>query len=137
MQVSNQLPAFEDRRRFWRLRSVLFLLLGLFLAWAVISRSLVAYLADAAPDVALWLRSDQATALLNVAERELDASAKAKAAGAGTPSNDRAGQPAHVPPDRQNLIHDFSAFESLARKNDDPAPSSANSAGDRSEARQI
>src|SRR5262245_8452377 len=50
--------------------------LGVVLAWLVISRSLVAYLADNAPEAALWLKPDDAQALLVVAERRL-ASAKA------------------------------------------------------------
>jgi hypothetical protein len=40
---------------------------ALFLVWEVITRSVVAYLADASPDMAIRLRSDYPTALLNLA----------------------------------------------------------------------
>jgi hypothetical protein len=42
------------------------------LAWLVVSRTLAAYLARAAPETALWLRPDDPEALLNLAEREVN-----------------------------------------------------------------
>jgi hypothetical protein len=44
------------------------------LAWLVVSRSVAAYLADTAPNTALWLRPGQPDALLNLADRALNAS---------------------------------------------------------------
>ena len=46
--------------------------LVLFLVWEVITRSLVAYLADVRPELAIRLRSTDATALLNLAQDTLD-----------------------------------------------------------------
>lgn len=46
--------------------------LGLFLAWQVVTRSLVAYLANAAPQRALSLRSEDPVALLNLADGTLN-----------------------------------------------------------------
>lgn len=45
--------------------------LAIFLVWEVGSRSVVAYLADSAPEIAVRLRPQEPTALLNLAEREL------------------------------------------------------------------
>jgi hypothetical protein len=42
-------------------------------AWLVLSRTLVAYLARTAPEAALWLRPGDPEALLNLAERQVDA----------------------------------------------------------------
>jgi len=50
-----------------RLRLLILAPLALFLVWEVITRSLVAYLADADPEMALRLRSNYPTALLNLA----------------------------------------------------------------------
>ena len=47
------------------------------LAWEVITRSLVAYLADTSPDVAYWLRATP-TVLLNLADDKLNADAATK-----------------------------------------------------------
>jgi hypothetical protein len=54
------------------LRSAIFVLLGAVLVWQVLAHSLVAYLAEAAPDTALGLRSDDPTALINISERKLN-----------------------------------------------------------------
>ncbi|HEX4410951.1 MAG TPA: hypothetical protein VH206_19450 [Xanthobacteraceae bacterium] len=45
------------------------------LVWLVMSRSFVAYLADAAPNTALWLNSSQPEALINLADLTLNTSA--------------------------------------------------------------
>ena len=53
------------------------LLLGgcaLVLAWLVVSRSVAAYLVDTAPNTALWLNPGQPDALINLADRSLNAS---------------------------------------------------------------
>ena len=42
-----------------------------FLVWEVVTRGVAAYLAEASPEKALALRSTQATALLNLAEKTL------------------------------------------------------------------
>jgi hypothetical protein len=47
--------------------------LGIVLAWLVVSRTLVACLARTAPEAALWLRPGDPEALLNLAERQVDA----------------------------------------------------------------
>src|SRR5258705_11301264 len=54
-----------------RLRVVSIAALSVVLLWLVISRSLVAYLAEAAPETALRLRANDPQALLNLADRIL------------------------------------------------------------------
>src|SRR5262245_25032377 len=54
-----------------RSRRLLLMILGplaIFLTWEVITRSVVAYLADTTPEIAIRLRSTNSTALLNMAE---------------------------------------------------------------------
>jgi hypothetical protein len=51
--------------------------LGVLLAWEVISRSVAAYLADAAPRQALWLDARQPAALIKIADQILERSDKA------------------------------------------------------------
>jgi hypothetical protein len=53
------------------LRRLILTPLALFLVWEVVTRSLVAYLADTNPDFAIRLRSNYSTALLNVANDTL------------------------------------------------------------------
>jgi hypothetical protein len=53
------------------MRAVVLVGLAGVLIWEVISRSLVTYLADAAPEAALRLHSSEPTALLNLADRSL------------------------------------------------------------------
>jgi hypothetical protein len=52
--------------------------LALFLVWEVITRSVVAYLADANPEMAVRLRSNYSTALLNLAYDRLSSDPSAK-----------------------------------------------------------
>ncbi|MGA7373477.1 MAG: hypothetical protein WBW37_12845, partial [Methyloceanibacter sp.] len=54
----------------WRL--LILAPLALFLVWEVITRSLVAYLADASPEMAIRLRSNNPNALLNLAYDRLN-----------------------------------------------------------------
>jgi hypothetical protein len=54
-----------------RLRSMALAVLGGFLTWQVLSRSLVASFSES-PEVALILRSEDPTALINIAERKLN-----------------------------------------------------------------
>src|ERR1700730_638894 len=68
-----------------RLRIALFAVLGLLLFWLILSRSLVAYLAMAAPEQALFLRSNEPASLLILADRELNSTDKDKTKTAGQP----------------------------------------------------
>jgi hypothetical protein len=65
-------PAAAPARRPSRLRGFILGLFGIGLAWLVVSHSLIAYLAEAAPDLALVLSPDNATALTAVADRKLN-----------------------------------------------------------------
>jgi hypothetical protein len=55
-----------------RLRGMAFAALAIVLSWEVLSRSLVAYLAEVAPQVALALRSGDPRALVNASEYKLN-----------------------------------------------------------------
>ena len=68
-----------------RLRIALIAVLGLLLFWLILSRSLVAYLAMAAPEQALFLRSNEPASLLILADRELNSTDKDKTKTAGQP----------------------------------------------------
>jgi hypothetical protein len=57
--------------------------IGLVLTWEVISRSGAAYLADVAPEAALWLDAQQPTALINLADRILKLSEETNQPNAG------------------------------------------------------
>src|SRR5262245_6628295 len=63
--------AQATKERTWRVRAIIFAALAIVLAWQVTSRSLVSYLAEVAPEVALYLRPDDPVALLNLADRTL------------------------------------------------------------------
>jgi hypothetical protein len=66
-----------------RLRVIGLGLCGVVLAWLVLSRSLAAYLADGAPQAALWLNRREPTALLNLADRAINAPLAPSVAPAG------------------------------------------------------
>ena len=55
-------------------RAIVLGIAGALLAWLVVSRSLAAYLADVAPQAALWLDPQQPQALVNLADRSINAS---------------------------------------------------------------
>jgi len=76
----------DQRRIFPRLRAAVLALLGMMLAWLVVSHSLVAFLAEERPETALSLRSDDATALVNISERKLNLEHPIKDAPAVQPS---------------------------------------------------
>ena len=57
--------------RFRLIRLIGLAALTLFMIWEVATRSLAAYFADARPETAIWLRSSEPTALLNLAEAKL------------------------------------------------------------------
>lgn len=63
----------QARPRF-KSRMILLGIAGAILAWLVVSRSLSAYLADVAPQAALWLDPQQPKALVNLADRSINAS---------------------------------------------------------------
>jgi hypothetical protein len=62
----------EQSNRTLRFRAVVLAGLAVVLVWQVVSTSLVAYLADAAPQVAVILDSTNPTALLNIADNRLN-----------------------------------------------------------------
>ena len=66
------------------LRAGILTALAILLVWQVVSRSLVAYLANAAPEAALKLRPDDPRALLKLAERHF----QGHAPNAGPPGSD-------------------------------------------------
>src|SRR3984893_8017243 len=72
-----------------RLRIALFAVLGLLLFWLILSRSLVAYLAMAAPEQALFLRSNEPASLLILDGRALNSSDTDKTKTAGEPRRPR------------------------------------------------
>jgi hypothetical protein len=63
----------QARPRF-KSRMILLGIAGAILPWLVVSRSLGAYLADVAPQAALWLDPQQPKALVNLADRSINAS---------------------------------------------------------------
>ena len=90
----------EPQRSLWGpLRLFLLAVLGASLVWQVVTRTLVAYLANVDPHTALSLRSTEPRALLNLADARLNLDPPAKAAEpaspalATQPSPDKAGAP--------------------------------------------
>jgi hypothetical protein len=61
----------EQPLRSWRFRAMVMASIAIFLVWEVSTRSVVAYLADVAPEAALTLRSTDPTALLKLADRSI------------------------------------------------------------------
>ena len=53
-----------------KLRALLYAALSGLLLWLVLTHSLAAYLATAAPSAALWLNPNQPTALMRLAEEQ-------------------------------------------------------------------
>lgn len=56
-------------------RTVVLAVSALVLTWLVVTRSFVAYLADAAPHAALWIDSSQPEALVNIADEAIESAA--------------------------------------------------------------
>lgn len=73
-------------RRFSRLRTVAFSAAAAFLVWEVVSQSFAAYLADSAPETALWLHPGNPAALINLADQALNT--VANTVGTGTAAAD-------------------------------------------------
>ncbi len=59
---------------FLRVRTIILGVCAVMLTWLVLSRSLAAYLADAAPQTALWFNPREPNALANLADRALNGS---------------------------------------------------------------
>jgi hypothetical protein len=90
--------------------------LGIVLAWQVLSRSLVAYLAETSPEAALVLRSNDPVSLVNIAERKLNIERpvrEAPAAGTAAPAEER------------SRIPSFARHASKAARNGPEAPDAA------------
>ena len=62
-----------------RHRTIILSGLLLFLLWAIVTRGLAAYLAETAPEAALWLRSTEPTALTRLADLRLNPEPKSEA----------------------------------------------------------
>jgi hypothetical protein len=104
-----------------RVRSIVFAGCGAVLVWLVVSRSLAAYLAEVAPQSALWLSPRQPQALVNLADQALNGPATAGGSADDsteqTPDqqkNDPDGTPAvsnDAPTFSQNLHNSFDAVD--------------------------
>lgn len=97
---------------------------ALILTWLVVTRSLAAFFADAAPQVALWFNSQQPQALVNLADAALIDAGRAQLNAAGADQTAPPGQEASADPKGvskkvsqyfQNLTHAFSRFEKTGR----------------------
>lgn len=71
-------------------RAVILTLIAIFLVWEVVTRSFVAYLADVAPETALWLRPTDSRALSRLAEIRLALDRSAKTSDFKSSSRDMA-----------------------------------------------
>jgi hypothetical protein len=113
---------------------------GVILAWLVISRSLVAYLAVNAPEAALWLQASDPGALLSLAEGHIDAArirepGKAADAPAASPPPPQKTEPSAKPGEPLRLWSELAKAVTQAREERDreevppsseaPSPSSA------------
>ena len=72
-----------DARRFPRLRTIALGVVAALLLWQVVAQSFAAYLADGAPQLALWLHPRLPAALIGLADQALDAANKTRAATEG------------------------------------------------------
>jgi hypothetical protein len=107
-----------------RPRTIIFIVTGVVLTWLVVSRSLAAFLADAAPQASLWFDSGQPEALVNLADRAVNnpvatVESSGSADGATPRPEDAIERPrqglARATKYIQDLGYAFSAFESLGR----------------------
>jgi tetratricopeptide (TPR) repeat protein len=106
-----------------RSRTIVVAVAALVLIWLVVSRSVVAFLADSAPRAALWLDSRQPEALVNLADQAVNAAATPRV-GAGrdqtSPQSDNTADGSrHVSDnatkDTKNIDRAFSEFEKVGR----------------------
>lgn len=72
-----------DARRFPRLRTIALGVVAALLLWQVVAQSFAGYLADGAPQLALWLHPRLPAALIGLADQALDAANKTRAATEG------------------------------------------------------
>ena len=114
-----------------RLRTIILAAFAVILTWLVISRSLAAYLANIAPQTAVWLNPRQPEALINLASRSLYASAPALMSGAEgadqtsqNPKPDDSGSP--VVPDPNALGGAPKGDDAAASKKTNDAEASQN-----------
>ena len=70
-------------RHFHRLRTIALGVVAALLLWQVVAQSFAAYLADGAPQTALWLHPRLPAALIGLADRALEAASKTRAATEG------------------------------------------------------
>jgi tetratricopeptide (TPR) repeat protein len=107
-----------------RSRAVVLTVSALILAWLVVSRSFAAFLADAAPQAALWINGRQPEALVNLADQELNVAdaTRANTIAADKTSRQRENaldttKPSSATAIRfgENLDKTFSAFETVGR----------------------
>ncbi len=106
-----------------RARTVAVSVVAAFLVWQIGARSLAAYLAEVAPATALWFQPQQPSALVNLADRTLNAAKDGARASAADQASQRqrhaADSTTHVADSRdaywQNLDSAFSAFETVGR----------------------
>ena len=107
-----------------RWRIPVFVLAALILTWLVLSHSLAAFLAGAAPQAALWFDSRQPEALVNLADQALSTASAAQLSDVrpdqtSQPEEDvgtgRAGVSQKLSQYFLNLAHAFSRFETVGR----------------------
>ncbi len=107
------------------MRRIVLAVSALLLVWQIVSHGLSAYLAEAAPETALRIRPQQPTALVNLADRTLNASVSADQSSAA--ASDRALEQhekasrttdhasAKTTEEAENLNRAFSAFATIDR----------------------
>lgn len=106
-------------------RQLLLAAVAVILAWLVFSRSFAAFLADAAPGSALWIDSGQPDALVNLADRAINGSAREQrrpATDEGLRNGDNAKTIDSPDKERKNLARAFSEFETVGRYQSVPRP---------------
>ena len=95
----------KSAKRALRFRPLFLGALAVFLVWEVITRSLVAYLADTYPKAAIHLRSTDSTALLNLAQDKLNGAMARNAANPAAASDrDEASPPTAHPDNGENSV---------------------------------
>jgi hypothetical protein len=88
-----------DPRPQKRLRTIMLAVFAALLTWLVVSHSLVAYLANVSPKIALWLSPEDPEALVNLADQSLNANTPlfgTNAADQGTQGQEAGGSPSAV-----------------------------------------
>ncbi|MGA3308108.1 MAG: hypothetical protein ABSD08_05785 [Xanthobacteraceae bacterium] len=104
-----------------RLRTIVLSAFAVLLVWLVVSQSFGAYIADLAPDAALWLHPQQPSGLVTLADRALNASERT--ARAETSAEDQTSarsergsdSMSHASTSMTTLDRAFSAFETIGQ----------------------